>query len=162
MQKDSYPSLVNFRDKYIFMTGGTRTRKEDSWAREVFRYNICFDSWSSLPSLNVGRQYHSSCVVESAIYVCGGVDLQGKYVEMSLEKLRVKDLDGFATARRWEVLDIPTFKMKNFLMVPITSNEILFLGGSFDGKNAPAASIINLMDMRYTSFPKILRQEHYI
>ena len=88
-------------------------------------------------------------MIENSIYVCGGCNYQYKHLE-SLERLRVSDVNGVAVGARWEVLDVRAPKLWNFLMVPITSSEILFLGGWRDGRAIGEVSVLDLQDLKQT------------
>ena len=123
------PSLAGFKEKYIFASGG-KIEETGEVTAEVFQYRVSTDSWTIAPALNQGRQMHSSCVVDNSIYVCGGTDGQHGHLE-SIERLPFHDQAGVndESTSHWETLNIATPRFYNFLMVPITSSEILFLGG---------------------------------
>ena len=61
--------MVNFNNKYIYVTGGCIDEKE---IKTVSRYNIKQDAWELAPNLNQARYFHSSCTLGGMIYVtCG-------------------------------------------------------------------------------------------
>ena len=68
------PSLVNFDDELIFITGGYIIDEEQSSAR-AFCYKISTDEWREAPAMNERRWNHSSCVLGNALYVCCGLGL---------------------------------------------------------------------------------------
>ena len=49
----------------------------------------------------------------------------------SIERMRVSDDVSFASDAllNWETLNVATPRLVDFMMVPISTNEILFLGG---------------------------------
>ena len=55
--------------------------------------------------LNTGRCQHSSCVAERSIYLCCGVDAQGKTLG-SLERLNVREEEDLVTGAVWETLNV--------------------------------------------------------
>ena len=134
----SYANLVSYRDSRIIFIGGYQPAKRCA-SSKVFTYQISADKWSDqAPELNKERFYHSSLVLGDSIYVCGG---QGTLDDDSLlnciEKL--EDVGNITDGRaRWVTLDIRTPQtMKNFLMIPIAADEILFLGGRTGAGTSP-------------------------
>ena len=66
------PSLVNFKNRFIFVSGGTNPQNWDQYYRSVEYYDIATDTWSAAAPLNKSRSYHSSCSLGDFIYVfCG-------------------------------------------------------------------------------------------
>ena len=68
-----FPSLVNFCDKILFVSGGWNPSDIKHFHNSVERYDIARDVWSAAPALNVPRMNHSSCVLGyNAIYAFFG------------------------------------------------------------------------------------------
>ena len=65
-------SLANFCDQVIFFAGGALD-EDDSASSEVFLYEVNYDKWSSAPAMNQARYYHSSCILDTLLYVYGGI-----------------------------------------------------------------------------------------
>ena len=98
---------------------------------KVYLYRIGSDSWEQAPDLILPRMCHSSCLVGDAIYVCGGSSYSNECE--SIERLSVSNEADGATGSCWETLNVAAPKLSNFLMLPGTSNEIIFLGGKRKG-----------------------------
>ena len=65
------PSLANYKDELIFLTGGFTIGITNLKKAKV--YDIKSNSWSNAPPLNYARNYHSCCALANYIYVvCGG------------------------------------------------------------------------------------------
>ena len=88
-------------------------------------------------------------MIQNSIYVCGGMNTQGSQLE-SIERLRVSDESSYSAAygTQWEILNVATPKLNNFLMVPVASSEIIFLGGQRDGGDIGEDSVLNLANLR--------------
>ena len=133
------PSLVNYHDLYIFVSGGENPRKNTEKLTSVDRYDIANDRWSpsgAVPPLNQKRHSHSSCTLGDFIYVCCGYD--GSLFLSSIERLNVKALHAsrLAVPQDWaflclkQPLDSETFKgRRNTLFAPISDKDLIILGG---------------------------------
>ena len=89
-----YPSLVNFADEVIFVSGGS-TLKIYEWYETVDRYSIKEDKWSTAPNLNHARNGHSSCVLGDTIFTFCGYNGDSDFLS-SIESLNARALiDGF-------------------------------------------------------------------
>ena len=65
------PSLVNFANKFLFVSGG-RIKHGEEESKSVDFYNIQKNTWSPAPAMNVARSSHSSCVLGEQIFAfCG-------------------------------------------------------------------------------------------
>jgi len=65
--------------------------------------------------------------------------------------MRIGEEAGCATSTgfsSWDVLNVAIPKLSSFLMVPISSSEILFLGGFRDGRMIGEVSVLNLADLK--------------
>ena len=99
------PSLTNFADRHIFVSGG-QDPKWESFLSSVHRYDIQNDSWSRAPALSRPRVGHSSCALNDMIYVfCGGVvnpddndEIGEPYADNSIEFLNAGALINGGTA----------------------------------------------------------------
>ncbi|XP_046848115.1 trichohyalin-like [Xenia sp. Carnegie-2017] len=90
-EKDEVSSQV------IIVTGGSYVEQDpenpESLARSsnsVEMYNPNINSWAELPSMNIGRAFHSSVVLDNTIYVSGG-DVGNDYTD-TIEYLNVNDI----------------------------------------------------------------------
>ena len=75
------PSLVNFADKYIFVSGGEDLSpglltKEYFSSTEI--YNVRRNKWRRAPRLNQPRANHSTRVAGDFLYTCCGSSGVGK------------------------------------------------------------------------------------
>ena len=89
----SLPSLANFEDKHIFVTGGCKPNSKGSAAQlynSVERYDMEQDAFSWCPSMNVRRTKHSSCTLYKKLYVFCGWTQEG--LTDSIEQLDAKAL----------------------------------------------------------------------
>ena len=113
-QARGFPSLVNFRDQYIFVIGGCKYFDPRTQFTSVDLYAIEADVWlqahesvrkadspresdsedadsMAIPRLNTARMNHSSCVLGDAwIYTFGGVN--GIDHLCSFERLNAKQM----------------------------------------------------------------------
>ena len=104
-QPRGFPSLVNFRDRFIFVSGGCSHLSLGQNFASVDLYDIELDSWvlreknfayndensGVVPCLNTARMNHSSCVLNhNWIYTFGGIN--GRDVLDTFERLNVNQL----------------------------------------------------------------------
>ena len=118
---------------------------------EVYQYRISTDTWTTAPDLNQCKSSHSSCVVENTIYVCGGYSRQFKFVD-SIERINVSEKTGILAGSHWETLNVTAPNLRFFLMVPVTSSQILFLGAQRCRDVVGEVSVLNLADLRWRIF----------
>ena len=73
---------------------------------------------------------------------------QGCQLE-SIERLRVSDESSYSAAygTQWEILNVAAPKLNNFLMVPVASSEIIFLGGTRANLRIGEVSVLSLTDL---------------
>ena len=72
LQGRCLPSLVNFNDEFIFVSGGEKVSDLSIVYKTVDAYNINKDTWSVATSMCMPRIRHSKCALSSHIYVfCG-------------------------------------------------------------------------------------------
>ena len=62
----------------------------------------------------------------------------------SIERLTVSSGEAYQI---WELISFVGPRLYHFLMVPITSSEILFFGGGRDGETTGEVSVLNLEDL---------------
>ena len=60
------------------MTGGASDLNGTESFASVDKYNINRNQWSSAPSMNIPRFYHSSCCLGDNLYVFCGKNSSGK------------------------------------------------------------------------------------
>ena len=81
------PAMCNFKETYIFVTGGLARRS-------VERYSIMDNTWQIMPELRQERHFHSSVAIHSAIYVFCGQGSSDNYTN-SIERLDCSNDDIF-------------------------------------------------------------------
>ena len=85
----SCPSLVNFRSKFLFISGGYDPTSNSEFYNSVDMYDHSKNTWSAAPSMNWARSSHSTCVVNgNSVYAFFGYTSQQGFLE-SVEKLDV-------------------------------------------------------------------------
>lgn len=68
MPSRSHVSLCNYRDKYVYATGGMIRNP----VRLADRFNLVTKRWETVAALNYERIWHSSCALGAYVYVfCG-------------------------------------------------------------------------------------------
>ena len=137
------PTLANYRDRYVLMSGGINTRiKGDTSSVDI--YSVEENLWYIGPAMNAKRCHHSMCVMESGhVYVIGG-RLGTKEHHNNVECLdahKLFDVDGLKVALKdvpyWQEMriyphagDIPmNFICNHSLFAPFTADSLLVLGG---------------------------------
>ena len=81
-------SLVNYGDRYLFLSGGTDS--DFLPLDSVEKYDISENKWTAAPKLNQERYNHSGCSLNDSTYVfCGRAE---GYLLNSIERLNVKAL----------------------------------------------------------------------
>lgn len=144
------PSLANFADEFIFVSGG-QDPKWESFLSSVHKYDIQNDSWSRAPALSKPRVGHASCTLNDMIYVfCGGVvnpddndDIGEPNPDNSIEFLNARALINGTAQVTWQLVQLAEPNSSplsaRFLPVvaPLNSTEIVILGGdsSIEGAN---------------------------
>ena len=63
-----YSILTAYRRSHIFITGGLK----NGVLATVEVYSVDRDQWRPCANLNIGRKFHSSCILGEKIYVSGG------------------------------------------------------------------------------------------
>ena len=134
------PSLVNYRDELIFLTGGFTTGIGN--LKKVKVYDIKSNSWSNAAPLNVARNYHSCCSLANYIYVvCGGYFTVQRFHNVAqttikreghrfFERLDVEAFKSNAKAAKWQILGLNfPFSRDCALVGPVSKNEFFILGG---------------------------------
>ena len=155
LRKDA--SLTNFKDKFVYLSGGIFSGGRIALI-EVFQYDIEKDSWTVAPSLNERRAEHGSCVIENSIYICGGykrrIDAKGEPIK-GIEKLKLsREIGVVQGSSQWETLNVGFPKLARFRIVPISSEEILFIGESRYSRTI-GVSLLSLVDLKWTDPTKI-------
>ena len=129
-----YPSLVNFQDRFIFVSGGedlttcSVTSKEYLSSTDVF--DVAKNEWRRAPRLNQPRANHSTCVLGDFLYTCCGSGGTGK-----LASIEAFDAASFVQGKhkiRWTVLEhgCPLLTGRNNpLMASIGADKIFIFGG---------------------------------
>lgn len=132
-------SVCAVGNKYLVVTG---SRCEDDKAYErCEQYNIDMDLWFDLPSLNIGRHYHSSCSFnESIVYVFCGIAQSGRRYCNSIEFFNVQ-----VRSAAWSVTQIGShlFPERQGAGVSQINNDEIVIFGGFNGKYCRDASIFN-------------------
>ena len=93
------PTLANFADEFVFVSGGQDPAYENVLA-SVQKYDVANDKWTQAPDLSRPRVGHASCTLNDKLYVfCGGVvspdasdEVAEPYPDNSIESLDVKAL----------------------------------------------------------------------
>ena len=75
---EKYISVCNFKDKYIFVSGG-RVEYE-TVSNKVHVYELKTEKWFRGPDMNIRRIYHSSCALGNSIYVICGTNNEGESI----------------------------------------------------------------------------------
>ena len=87
------PSLANYNDEKIFVTGGSIPNKYSKIHKECAMYDIKEGKWyNEMPTLLIGRSNHSSCCLGKYLYVCGGYSKNRSFM-LDIEFLRLDILD---------------------------------------------------------------------
>ena len=65
--------------RFVFISGGqgcpsNSLNKVPQILNDVERYDPMRDIWESLPTLNLSRYLHSSCILGKTLYVLGGIN----------------------------------------------------------------------------------------
>ena len=69
-QMRNHASLINFKDDFFFLSGGST--EDNIISDSVEKYNISANKWTNGPKLNQERYRHSGCSLNEYIYVfCG-------------------------------------------------------------------------------------------
>eukprot|EP01022_Parablepharisma_sp_SALTPOND_P022937 TRINITY_DN470_c1_g2_i4.p1 TRINITY_DN470_c1_g2~~TRINITY_DN470_c1_g2_i4.p1 ORF type:complete len:654 (-),score=31.30 TRINITY_DN470_c1_g2_i4:757-2718(-) len=127
-----------FRDNFIYAIcgdGHSVPLPVGSQLNTVDRYDIENDKWELMPSLNERRGYCAACLLSSTIYVFGGfLYASNSYpyytYSKTIEKFEIES-PGYS---KWEYVSVEEPQI-NFLrkyrplMVPISCNQILIIGG---------------------------------
>ena len=91
-------------------------------------------------------------MIENFIYICGGkklsIDAKGEHCE-SIERLKLSRETGVVQGSKWETLNVACPKLVKSLIVPISSEEILFIGRIRDS-NLIGVSLLSLVDLKWT------------
>ena len=74
LQGRKHTSLVNFKNKFIFLIGGSSVQDSKITLDSVHKYDIENNSWSATSTLNHVRAQHASCTLNEFIYVFNGLD----------------------------------------------------------------------------------------
>ena len=126
-------SLVNFKDEFVLATGGHSLMPRSS----VEAYSVTDDIWSEAPSLNRKRCSHSSCALDSRVYVFGGQALNKGKDWVNLNSIEWLDaarwFEGHQT--QWFLIRPAKALIKaraTSLFCAISSSELLIMGGYED------------------------------
>ena len=130
------PSLVNFDDRYIFVSGGRNLSDTRDFLKSLDRYDVTLDKWGETkkqPTLKIGRMSHSSCALGDFVYVLAGYNLKNKVLD-SMEKMNARTLiEG--TRTQWIEVKLKIGMLPARLdpiFCQIGDTELLVLGG-FNG-----------------------------
>lgn len=96
------PSLVNFKNRFIFVSGGSNPQNWDQYYRSVEYYDIATDTWSAAAPLNKARSYHSSCCMGDFIYVFCGQQKGGRFTD-TIERLDAESMINGNALACWEL-----------------------------------------------------------
>ena len=97
------PSLVSYKNRYIFLSGGANPQNWDQCYKSVDYYDITSDSWSEAPSLRKARSNHSSCIHGDFIYVFCGQKKNG-ILSDSIERLDAQGVITGNTLASWDTV----------------------------------------------------------
>ena len=86
-EKVAGPSLVNYDNNYLYLSGG---HVDSVSSLKVRRFSIEKSEWTESPDLNQSRYNHSSCVLSGTLYVFGGYCEESKWIA-SMESLNVRE-----------------------------------------------------------------------
>ena len=96
----SCPSLVNYSDKYLFITGGRNSKFPYENYNSVDYYKISNNTWTKAPDLKIARESHSSCTLSDKIYVFCGI-VSGDCID-SIESLTIT---GSEIKTEWQLIE---------------------------------------------------------
>ena len=91
-------------------------------------YSIDTNSWKRCASLNNPRDSHASCTLGDKLYISGG-HVNVDQMEDSIEVANCKEL--IAGAGSFTVITVCGFKGKYHVFCPISTHEILIMGGKY-------------------------------
>ena len=67
------PSLANYKDKFVILSGGVPDGSNLVPSQQVHMYNCERNMWKDCPEMNTPRQKHSSIVLGKMLYVFFGI-----------------------------------------------------------------------------------------
>ena len=127
--------LANYKNQFIFALGGTKANAPSKALYSVEMYSVRGDYWIDGPVLHYKRIGHSCCALGDKVYVFSGKGF--KDCMESIESLDVPAYLANPEQVRWKVkiIEIATEDFRGRLgavFCPISSNEILIMGGTTD------------------------------
>lgn len=129
----------------IYLIGGYNDNIDGFGIIEYFSgvkiYNTKKNSWSSGPPLPTHRYQHASCIIDSVIYVIGGISNYGNSYNKDIIKLDLRN------GSSWEKVGTLTKGLSSVQLIPdpdIQRNRILIIGGFNNGEYEFRVSSFNL------------------
>ena len=129
-----WPTLINYRDKDIFVIGGRSGDRNSAPYRIVENYTIASNTWSNeMPSLIEARAGAGGCRLPGYIYIFCGMKEQRNRLN-SIERLRIIAVDKpkLIVDREWQLIQLKPENLaarSNPVIVPMNSTKIAILGG---------------------------------
>ena len=160
----SWPSLINYRDKEIFVIGGRSSGLSKSApVHTVENYTVATNTWSNeTPSLVEARAGASGCSMPGYIYIFCGMK-EDRIRLNSIERLRIiaDDKPKLFVDRDWQLIQLKPESLaarSNPIIVPMNATKIAILGGLMQ-KNEEYMGDILLFDTSTKTCNKLVENK---
>ena len=111
-QERRFFSVCKTNNMHAFILGGLSVGAKNT----CMRYDMFKETWESMPPMQQGRKFLSSCSLRGYIYVIGGQNDSSQYLQ-TIEKLRVKESLSEQMKQVWQT--IPTSNLSRYFTARI-------------------------------------------
>ena len=123
-----YFAIANYEDKSCLLTGGAAKDNTGKWRPHgsLLIYDIAEDTWSEGAAFKVARNAHSSCVVNTKLFIFGGEDDYGMLVKT------IESIEMAAPEQVWEQIVVEAFTPRIYAIVsPVSDTDAVIMGGDY-------------------------------
>lgn len=121
------PSLANFEDAFVFVSGGYNSQNFRQVLTSVEYYSIREDLWTSAPDMINARFGHSTCALGNVLYTFGGANREIDELA-HLEQLTNPTQPGSSWLQVTLITGVRP--RQHCFLSPINHREILILAGT--------------------------------